>query len=373
MITIREAVTKADLVQFMEYPLKLYKGCAQYVPDILASQVADMQRDKNPAFSYCEAKCFLAYKDGEIVGRICGILNNKANAKFNKKYMIFSQVDFIDDDAVVDALFDAVENWARELGCEAVHGPLGFSDMDREGMLVEGFDRMSLFFTYYNYPYYVTQMERRGYGKEVDWVEFRLKIPDTVDPQLTKMAEFIAKKKKLHVVNLGQKPIKTIMRDVFGLYNEAYRVLFGVVPMTDEQMNKYTSEFLPMVSAKTTSFVYNEKDELVAFGIACPSLDHAMIKIKGRTMPFGWIELLKALKGKHNDTMDMLLIAVHPSLQGTGVNAMILNDVHQKAIPCGFRYAETGPMLELNRHVQAQWARFEGEQHKRRRCFVKNL
>lgn len=372
VVTIKEAATKKDVVAFMEFPLELYRGSPYYVPDILSSQVADMQRDKNPAFAYCEAKCFLAYRDGKIVGRVAGILNEKANEKFGKKYLNFSHIDFIDDDEVVDALFDALEGWARELGCEAVHGPLGFSDMDREGMLVEGFDRMSLFYTYYNHPYYVTQLTRRGYVKQVDWVELRIRIPDKLDPKISQLSEYLKKRKKLHVVNLGDKPIKILMRDLFALYNETYRVLFGVVPMTDEQMLKYTSEFLPMVDRRTTSFVYNEKDEMVAFGVCCPSLDRAMRKNRGRMFPFGWLPLLRALKGK-NDTVDMLLIAVHPDLQGMGVNAIILDDMQHKLIKSGFRYAETGPMLELNHNILAQWDRFETEQHKRRRCFVKEL
>ncbi|MEG1525540.1 MAG: hypothetical protein RRZ24_05265 [Clostridia bacterium] len=372
MIIIKEALTKREFVAFMEFPLDLYRDCPYYVPDILASQVADMLRDKNPAFAYCDAKCFLAMRDGKIVGRICGILNNKANDKFRRKYLNFSHVDFIDENEVVDALFDAVEGWAHMLGCEAIHGPLGFSDMDREGMLVEGFDRMSLFYTYYNYPYYLQQMERRGYIKEVDWIEFRLKLPQKLNPKITQLSDYIKTKKKLHVVELNEKPLKTIMHDVFGLYNETYRVLFGVVPMSDAQMRKYTNEFRPMICSKTACFIYNEADELMAFGITCPALDRAMIKIQGRTIPFGWIELLKALKGR-NDTVDMLLIAVHPDMQGMGVNAIILDEMQKKAIASGFRYAETGPMLEMNHNILTQWERYEYEQHKRRRCFVKEL
>lgn len=372
MVTIKIAASEKDLVKFMEFPLELYRDCPYYVPDILKSQVEDMQRDKNPAFAYCDARCFLAYRDGKIVGRIAGILNTLANQKFGKDYLRFSHVDFIDDDEVVDALFDALEGWAREKGCTAVHGPLGFSDMDREGMLVEGFDRMSLFYTYYNYPYYKEQMERRGYGKQVDWVELRLKTPDRLDEHIAKLSSYIMKRKQLHVVNLGDLPIKTLMRDVFALWNETYNVLFGVVPMTDRQMEKYTSEFLPMVNARTTSFVYNSKNEMIAFGIACPALDYAMRKIKGRTLPFGWVSLIKALKGK-NDTLDLLLIAVHPDYQGMGVNAVILNEFQNKALRYGFKFAETGPMLEMNTNIISQWGRYESEQHKRRRCFVKDL
>ena len=258
MVTIKEALTKKDLVKFMEFPLELYKGNPYYVPDILASQVADMEKDKNPAFAFCQAKAFLAYRDGKIVGRIQGILNSRANETFRKKYMCFTQVDFIDDNEVVDALFDTVEGWARELGCEAMHGPLGFSDMDREGMLIEGFDQLSLFHTYYNHPYYLTQLTRRGYGKEVDWVEMRLTLPTEPIESLTKVSDYVKKRKKLHVVNLGDKPLKELINDMFLLYNRAY-TLFGMIPLDDAQIAKYVSEFRPMVSKRTTSFIYTEE------------------------------------------------------------------------------------------------------------------
>ena len=372
MVTIKEAVTKAELVRFMLFPLKLYENCPYYVPDVLSSQVEDLQKDKNPAFAYCEAKAFLAYRDGEVVGRICGILNKKANQKFKRNYLNFTHVDFIDDDEVVDALFAAVENYARSFGCEAVHGPLGFSDMDREGMLVEGFDRKSLFYTYYNYPYYVTQMARLGYVKQVDWVEFRLTVPSEPEEQMTRLSDFMKHKLELHVVNLGDKPIKAIMEDVFALFNKAYTALFGVVPMNEAQMKKYTSEFRPMVNKRTTTFIYNKNEEMVAFGIACPSLDSAMQKSKGRMFPFGWARLLKALYGK-SEQLDLLLIAVDPALQGKGINAIILDDMQKKVIHAGFKYAETGPMLEENTHILAQWEHYHGEQHKRRRCFTKDL
>ncbi len=372
LIQITEARTQRELVSFMEFPLILYKNSPYYVPDILASQVADMRRDKNPAFEYCDAKCFLAWRDGRIVGRIAGIYNEKANAKFGKRYLNFTHVDFINDDEVVDALFDAVERWAREKECVAVHGPLGFSDMDREGMLVEGFDKLSLFYTYYNYPYYIDQMERLGYRKQVDWLEYRIRIPKEPDLHLHVLAEHVKKKKRLHVVNLNEKPIKKIIRDVFELYNETYRVLFGMVPMTDRQITKYVGEFLPMVDRRTTSFVYDEKEHLVAFGVCCPALDHAQRKCNGRTIPFGWLSLLRALKGK-NDTVDMLLIAVRPDLQGWGVNAVILDDMQHKVVKAGFLYAETGPMLETNNRILSQWSRFDSVQHKRRRCWEKPL
>jgi len=375
MVTIKEAVTKREITAFMEYPLKLYKDNPHFVPDMLDSQVADMLRDKNPAFEYCDAKCFLAYRDGEIVGRIACIHNPRANQRLGRNYLRITQIDFIDDDEVVDALFDAAENWGRELGCEAVHGPLGFTDMDREGMLVEGFDRRSLFITYYNHPYYGTQMERRGYGKQVDWIEMIIKLPTEPVERLSRIAETVKKRYKLHVVDLDHldRPLKTVIRDVFKLYNETYLALFGVVALTPQQVDKYVNEFLPLVQGKTTSFVYTDKDELVAFGVASPSLEEAQQKCKGKMFPFGWFHLLRALKGKKQKQLDLLLVAVKPELQGCGINAVVMDDMLKKAIKAGFTYAETGPMLEMNNKVQAQWKFFETEQHKRRRCFVKDL
>ncbi len=375
MVTIRQAVTRRDLVRFMEFPNRLYRGNPYYVPDMLDSQVKDMLRDRNPAFEYCDAKCFLALRDGKIVGRIACILNRRANEKFGKEYLNISHIDFIDDDEVVDALFDAAEAWARELGCVAVHGPLGFSDMDREGMLIQGFDKPSLFYTYYNHPYYVAQMERRGYVKEVDWLEYRILVPDRPNERIDRMADMIRRRYHLHVVDLDHRdrPLSRLIEDVFKLYNETYLALFGVVALTPKQVDKYVGEFLPMVQGRTTSFVYNDADELVAFGICCPSLDRAQQKNGGRLFPFGWLPMLRALKSRRNEQIDMLLVAVKPTLQGCGINAVVIADMLHKAIASGFRYAETGPQLEYNTKVQAQWKFFPAEQHKRRRCWVKEL
>ena len=372
MVTIREAETKGDLVRFMEYPLHLYRDNPNYVPDILSSQVADMIPGKNPAFEFCKAKCFLAFRGNEIVGRIAAILNERSNEKFGVKYLNFTHLDFIDDPEVSDALFGAVEAWAKELDCTAVHGPLGFSDMDREGLLVEGFDRESLFYTYYNAPYYIEHLNRLGYDKQVDWIEMRVEIPPEPVPQIHRISEFIRSKQALRVISLGDIPTRTIANDVFDLWNNTYTKLFGVVPMTDAQKKKYVSEFLPMLNRKTTSFVYNDREELLAFAIACPSLDSAMKKNHGRTVPFGWIPLLKSLYGR-NEQLDLLLIGVRPDMQGSGIAAVLIDDIHRKVIKAGFRYAETGPMLELNDKVQGLFSRFPTETHKRRRCFIKQL
>ncbi|MCL2695127.1 MAG: hypothetical protein FWE69_02245 [Clostridiales bacterium] len=372
MVTITEAKGKRELTKFVTFPNKLYKGNSYYVSDMIASQVNDWLPD-NPAFEYCEGKALLARRDGKIVGRVAAILNHRANQKFGKKYMIFSQFDFIDDDEVVDALLAAVEDYAREKGCEAVHGPMGFSDMDREGMLVEGFDQLSMFITYYNYPYYVTQMERAGYVKEIDWVEHLVEIPKEMPARLTKLVGHIRRKHALTVKDLSdKKQIPRYVRDVFELYNQAYLVLFGMVPLTPRQVDKYVKEFLPIVQDKSSCFLYNDKDELVCFGLGGPSLARANQKSRGRMLPFGWFHLLRALYG-YNDRWDMFLIAVRPDLKGAGLQLVALDILGRKAMQHGVKVAETGPNLETNQDVMSGWRMFNTTQHKRRRCWVKEL
>lgn len=375
MVEVRTVETKKDIRTFVEYPKKLYKGNPCYVPDLIASRMEDFDPERNPAFEYCDAKCFLAYRDGELAGRIAAIHNTKANQKFGKNYLTISSIDFIDDDEVVDALFKAAFDWGREKhGCTLVHGPLGFSDMDPEGMLVDGFDRMGLYYTYYNYPYYIRQMERMGFSKEVDWVECRITIPDQPIPRLTKISNEVLKRKKLHIIELGakEKPIAELAEDMFKLWNETYLALFGVVPMTRKQVEKYTAEFLPVLNKRTTCFVYNDEGDMVAFGICSPALEKAQRQNGGRLFPLGWIPMLHALKGR-NDTVDLLLIAVRPDLQMSGINAVVIDNLLGKMIKNHVKYAETGPMLELNDKVQSQLKLFEHEQHKRRRCWVRDL
>lgn len=375
MTIIRELMTKKEIKEFILFPNKLYKKNPYYVPDMLASQMEDFDQSKNPAYEYCDTKCFAAYQKGKMVGRIAAIYNRKANEKNQLNQMRFWHVDFIDDDKVVDGLFGAVEGWAKEIGCTSVHGPLGFSDMDREGMLIEGFDRQSMFITYYNHPYYQLQMERLGYKKEVDWLEYLVKVGDKGDSRIKKLERIAAKVEKRS--NLTQAPltqkrdIRTYVEGVFELYNKVY-VLFGMIPLTDRQIQRYVKEFLPLINPNTAIIYLNEEKQVVAFGVAAPSIARAMQKSGGRLFPFGWFHMLRALKGK-NQLLDMFLIAVHPDYQGIGINAVILNKVLKYAEKKGIRYAETGPELETNADVQTQWRYFDTEQHKRRRCFKKEI
>ena len=375
MVEIREVTTKKQLKLFIDYPNHLYKDVPQYIPSLYADDLADWDREKNPAFSYCDAKAFLAYRDGEIVGRIGAILSRKANETWNTKRMRFSQVDFIDDPEVSAALFGAVEKWALEMGCDQVHGPLGFCDLDKEGMLVKGFSEKSLFITYYNHEYYNVHLEALGYKKDVDWVEMRIAVPQKNDPaweKLHKISEYVLKKGKYHKADIRKRSgYKPYLKKVFSLLNEAYAHLYGVVELTAEQVDKYSEKFIPLVNPDYCCMVMDVNEEMAGFGVGCPSLGDAMKKSSGRLFPAGWISLLKALN--KNTELNLLLIAVRPELQNTGINAVIIDHIMNSCIKNGIKYAESGPQLEANGPVISQWSSFASKQHKRRRCYIKNL
>ena len=374
MVSIVEVTTRQQLRRFVDFPNQLYKDVPQFVPATYGDDLDDWDRKKNPAFSYCEARCWLALREGEIVGRIGAILSRKSNDKWGTNRLRFTQVDFIDDPEVSGALFETVENWARELGCTAVHGPLGFTDMDREGMLVEGFDRRGCFFTYYNHPYYMQHMAALGYVKDVDWVENLITAPqdEKTFARWRKLSDYVKHRQKLHTLQVRTRlDYFPLLKPFFQLVNEAYAPLYGTVDLTPEQIKKYSMKFAPLINPQLTCFVMNEQNELVAFGVSAPSIAEAMKKSRGRLFPTGWVRVLHAFH--KNDTIDLLLIAVRPDLQGKGVNAIILSEVMEGCRKMGIRYAETGPMLEENEKVQTQWQNFPLEQHKRRRCWVKEL
>ena len=367
MVSIVEVTTKAQLRRFVDYPNQLYRGVPQFVPATYGDDLSDWDRQKNPAFSYCDARCWLAERDGEIVGRIGAIRSRKANEKWGTNRMRFTQVDFIDDPEVSAALFAAVEDWARELGCTAVHGPLGFTDMDREGMLVEGFDRRSCFFTYYNHPYYIDHMAALGYVKDVDWIEELITVPtdEKTIRRWEKLSDFVLKRNHLHIVEPKSRlAYLPLLKPFFDLVNVAYAPLYSTVDLTDEQIKKYASKFAPLINPHTTCFVMDKNDRMVAFGVGAPSLATAMQKHRGRLFPTGWVDVLKSFR--KNDTVDLLLIAVHPDYQSRGVNAVILSKAMKGCLKMGIKQAETGPMLEMNDKVQSQWKDFQTERRRRR-------
>lgn len=375
MLTVKEVTTRKENKIFVTFPDRLYKDDPRYVPGFKSDDYSDWNEKKNPAFSYSEVKRFIAWRDGAPVGRIAAILSHRANEKWGTKRMRFSSVDFIDDREVSAALFAAVEQFAREKGCTEVHGPLGFTDLDREGMLVEGFDKKSLHFTYYNAPYYKEHLEAVGYGKDVDWVELFLECPEKDDKamqMIAKLGERAERKHGLRVAPIkNNRGFKPYIERAFELANIAYAELYGTVTLDEVQVKRYAKKFVPLVDPDFACIVLNAEGTPIAFGATAPNLSDAFRKTGGKLFPFGWARTLHALH--HPKVLDLLLIAVLPEYQGTGVNAMIINHIFKNACRRGIIGAETGPQLEENVKVLSQWKMIPHEQHKRRRCFIKSL
>lgn len=374
-IIIKKVSTKKELKCFIRFNYELYKNNPYSVPDLYDDMLGTFSPHKNAAFEFCEADYFLAYKDKKLVGRVAAIINRRANETWNKKEVRFGWIDFVDDPEVSEALLDAVAVWGKERGMEAMVGPLGFTDLDAEGMLVEGFDQLSTMSTIYNYSYYPQHMERLGFEKEADWVEYKLTVPDKLPEKFVRISEIILQKYKLKIKKLKRSEIKekNYGQKIFDLINEAYAPLYGYSKMTQGQINQYIKTYLPLIDLRMVSLVEDEAGELVAVGISMPSLSKALQKAKGKMLPFGWFHLLKALFVKKPDVLDLLLVGVKPEYQSKGVNALLFYDLVPVYQKMGFKYGESNPELELNKKVQAQWSAFESVQHKRRRAFRKRI
>ena len=373
-IEIRKIDTKCGLKKFVKWGIDLYKGNECFVPPLVMDDVNTLDPKNNPAFDFCESIYFMAYDDGKPVGRIAGIINNVVNEKTGKKTLRFGWVDFIDDTRVSEALFRAVEVWGRSKGMEEIVGLLGFSDMDPEGMLVEGFDQEGTMATIYNYPYYPKHLEAMGFEKEADWVEFRMTVPDGIPERYQRISDIIKRKYELSTPKYtsAKKLVKDYGQAIFQLINEAYSELYGYSPLTPRQINRYISMYIPVLRLDNISLIVDKDKKLIGVGIAMPSMSKALIKCRGRMFPFGWIHLLKALRGQ-NDVVDLLLVAVKPEYQSKGVNSLLFTDLIPCFIKNGYKFAESNPELELNQKVQSQWGYFETRQHKRRRAYRKSL
>ena len=376
MVEIREIQpTKRNLLKFVHFPIDvIYRDSKYYIPPLVTDEVNTLRPDKNPAFDFCEAAYFLAYRDGKIVGRIAGIINHVVNERNNKKEARFSYIDFIDDAEVVDALIDAVTRWAKSKGMEHLTGPLSFTDLDPEGLLVEGFDRIGTTGAVYSHAYYHKHLERLGFVKDVDWLEFLITIPREVPEKMHRIAKLMSE--RLNVTTIKYTNRKQLVADygdaIFKLINVAYNELFGYSPLTDKQIKHYIKMYLPFLPLDDLSMVI-EKDtrELIGVGITIPSMSKALIKNRGRLFPMGWKPLLDAFK--HNNVVDLMLIAVKPEYQNKGVNSLIFDDLIPVFNKHGYTHAESNHELELNSKVLKQWEYFETEQHKRRRAYTKEI
>lgn len=374
-IIIKKVSSKKELKTFIRFNYELYKGNPYSVPDLYDDMLNTFSSKKNAAFEFCEAEYFLAYKDNKVVGRVAAIINNRANQTWDKKEVRFGWIDFIDDEEVSSALLKAVEDWGKQKGMDTITGPLGFTDMDAEGMLIEGFDQLGTMATIYNYPYYPQHMEKLGFEKDADWVEFKLYVPDQLPEKFVRISEIILQKYKLKIKKLTRKEIKEkhYGQKIFDLINEAYAPLYGFSKMTQGQIDQYVNIYLPLLDLRMVSIVETEDGELVAAGISMASLSKALQKAKGRILPFGWFYLLKALFIKRPKVLDLLLVGVKPEYQSKGVNALLFYDLVPTFKKMGFVYGESNPELEENKKVQAQWSAFESVQHKRRRAFKKAI
>lgn len=375
-VIIKKVTSKDDLMKFIHFGIDLYKGNDYFVPPLIYDERATLNRSKNPAFDHCDATYFLAYRGGEIVGRIAAIINHKSNERWNQKHARFGFVDFIDDNDVVDSLFGAAESWSRARGMNKIHGPLGFTDLDHEGMLIEGYDRMGTMATIYNYPYYKEQIERLGYVKDKDWVEFLIQIPSEVPDRFSRMADVVKKRFGLTVKHFQKKQeIYPYAREMFILINKAYKDLYGYVELTDKQIDYYVEMYIPMIRLEFVTLVLRQTDnKLVGVGIGLPSMSKGLRNARGRFLPNGWYHLYKALKGNgHGGVLDLLMIAVDPEYQGKGVNALMFNEFIPAANKSGMTAAESNVELEDNSKVHSLWNGLDVEQHKRRRAYIKNL
>ncbi len=372
-IEIREVLTKKALKTWVRFPGTLYKDNEFFVPFLENDEIETFSRDKNPAYAFCETRLFLAYKDGKPAGRIAGLINHAYNKKWNKNAIRFTRFDFIDDFEVSEALFDAVVSWGKERKHTEIMGPIGFTDMDHEGMLVEGFDKFNMSITFYNHPYYLTHMEKLGLKKDIDWIEYKIRIPEKMDPRIIRIADHLTKKGEYRAVTYtDRKVLYEEAFEAFKLIDTAFSKLYGTVPLTPEVIKNAIDNYIPLVNLDYICSVKDKEGKILGFGVMVPSIAKALKKSDGRLFPFGIVRMLSALKGK-NDTLEMYFVAVAPEYQTRGVPAIIINTIWEKVIANGVKFCETGPMLETNSAVHSMWKYFDKEQHKRRRCFMKQI
>ncbi len=372
MAAIIEVKTRRDWNRFFSFPLDLYKDNPNYIPTLTYDEKWNFNPKKNPAYEYAETIAFLAVEEGKVVGRIAGLINHKLNGMKEMKQARFTRFDVIDDIEISQALTDKVIEWANEKGMDTLIGPIGFSDLDKQGLLVDGFDEKGMFITLYNHPYYADHLDKLGFIKDVDWIEFQLMVPEKVDERIERICNVAMKRHGYRLKEFKKKKeVIPYAYQMFNMYNDSFAKLYGFCPLSEGQIKMAIDQFIALVTLEYIFIVVDKEDEVVGFGIMVPSLADPVKKSNGRLFPLGLLRIMRALK-KH-DVLDMYLIAVKPEYMGRGVNAVILNEGIKRAIANGVKYAETGPELEDNENVKTQWKTFDARQHKRRRCYIKKI
>ena len=374
-IIIKTVTTRKDLKTFVRFANNLYKGNKYYVPCMPLDDMNTLDPKKNAAFEFCKAECYLAYKNDVLVGRVAAIINYKANQAWKVNQVRFGWFDFIDDIEVSAALLDAVIAFGKAHGMTQIVGPLGFTDFDPEGMLVEGFDRISTMALIYNHPYYPEHMKKLGYVKETGWFEYRITIPETVPERHMTLASMLLERYNLKVRKLTRRQIRkeNYGQKLFRLINQTYCVLYGFSLLSEKQIDQFVGVYLSLIDARMLTFIEDENGDLIGAGISMPSLAAALQKCNGEIFPFGWWHLLKAMFLKRSDTVELLLIGVRPDYQKRGIPTLLFCDLIKTYNELGFRYAETNACLESNTNVRALWSQFENEQHKKRWVFGKEI
>lgn len=381
-VTIRKVDDKKSLEAFIQFHYDLYRDNPYDAPNLHNDEMHTLRKDKNAAFEFCEADYFLAYRDGKVVGRIAGIINHRANDRWDTKSVRFGWIDFIDDMEVSRALLDAVAAWGKEKGMTQMVGPLGFTDLDPEGMLIEGFDQLGTMSTIYNYDYYPRHMEQLGgWEKDNDYVEYKLIVPKGDMPEkYQKIAQMVMKRYNLHPTHPKRSQImgkEQIGRKVLDVINKSYQNIYGFSQMTEAQIDEYLKMYFPMIDMDMLCLIEDWNTpghDIIGVGISITSMTRALQKCKnGRLFPFGWWHCLKALKFHQAECLDLLLIGFLPEYQQKGANALLFYDLIPKYQKYGFKWGETNVEMETNEKVQSQWQYLEHEQHKRRRCYKKSL
>ena len=374
-LVIKEVATKSELRKFVQFGLDLYKGNPYYCPPIFFDEINTFNPKKNPALEVCEYIAYMAYRDGEIVGRIVGIINHRANEAWNVKKCRFGWFDFIDDYEVFKALLDTVAEWGRSKGMHELNGPVGFTDFDKEGLLIEGFDQNVTLANLYNHPYYLPHYERYGMLKEADWIELQIQTPRETPERVKRIARLVEERFGLKIAKVRsvRELKKRFGYTYFDVFDEAYQKLYNFQPLTDRQKRYYSDMFFPLLNFDFVSIVADENDEIVGVGVGMPSISAALRKCGGKLFPFGWYHLLKALKAKKIADFELLLIAVRPDYQDKGVNALIIDDMAPYFAEYEIMRVETNSILEDNHKSLGNFLMFPHIQHKRRRAFVKSL
>lgn len=368
-IIIKEVKTKSDVKKIIKFANELYKDNEYYIPTLQSDVFAMFDKEKNGAYEYCESIGVLAYKDGKVAGTLMGIINHNYNKKDNVKHLRFTLFDVIDDFDVTKAMFDYIGKWGKEKGMTEFNGPMGFTDLDKQDMLIEGYDKIGMSITNYNYPYYNDHMAKLGLEKDVDHVEYLISVPEQMDKRVERVNNALLNRFNFKLLKFkDRKKALPYIYKAFDVYNEAFHKLHGTVLLTERQIKSIVGQFIGIVDLDYIPFVVDKDDNVVGFAVLVPSLAKAQQKNKGKLFPFGWIPMLKALK--KNDVLDMYMIAIKPEYQGFGLNSILMYDITKVAIEKGVKYAETGPELEGNHLVRSQWENYNAEIIRKRRCYI---